>query len=144
MRSVFLALVLVSFLSLAQFAYAINGLVSITAEPINEGENLDVYVRCKEADANIVTITLYGENDEELYSIGVSCSLGAVTFTNLSAGVYKIKATMSSNCDPCMLFKYVNVKPSFWFFVPEGSFLTPLIGFIVLFIVRSQRKRKGH
>jgi hypothetical protein len=142
MRRLFLALLVLSFLCLTQFAYALNGLISITAEPIDEGDNLDVYVKCKEANTDTVTVTLYSQNDEELYSIGVSCSLGAVTFTNLSAGIYKIRATMSSNCDPCMLFQYVNVKPSFWFFVPEGSFIMPVVAFLVLFIVRSQKQYK--
>jgi|GEM_PF-3088972 len=126
----------------AAYADVPNGLVKISAEPIDEGETLDVLVYCKQSNTDIVTVALYGPDDHVMSSIDISCnqaSQSSVTFTNLKAGIYKVKATMGPNFEPAMMFTYVNVRPSVISILslPEQPLpFVLVIGFSLIFLLR--------
>lgn len=122
-----------------------NGLVKIVAEPIDEGQPLDVFIYCKQQDSNVVTVAIYGPDDRPVYPpVTFSCNQLVVTFTNLRAGVYKVKATMGANFEPNMMFTYVNVRPHVFsiFSIPEQPQLfVPFIALFVLFLLRRERQK---
>jgi len=134
--------VLTSFFLLLAYVQALNGILDIKAEPVDESTPLEVTVECK--DPGMVSLEIYSEEDETtpVYSNpNLACGNTADAGT-LSPGIYKIKASLNAvQCSPCVFYKYVNVNPTMALFIPENhSLIVFMIPLIVLAFIRFSKR----
>ncbi len=130
--------VLALFFLLFTYVQALNGIIDIKAESVDESTPLEVTVECK--DPGTVSLEFYFEEDETTpvyFVTNLACGNTANAGT-LSPGIYKIKATLNAaQCSPCVFYKYVNVSPIITLFVPENHFLLVFtIPLVVLAFIR--------
>ncbi|MCD6247322.1 MAG: hypothetical protein J7J87_02715 [Candidatus Diapherotrites archaeon] len=142
--------ILALFFLLFTYVQALNGIIDIKAEPVDESTPLEVTVECK--DPGTVSLEIYSEEDETtpVYSNPNLACGNTANASTLSPGIYKIKASLNATpCSPCVFYKYVNVSPIIALFVPENhSLLVFIIPLVVLafirFSKRSQSTHKAH
>lgn len=129
-----------------------NGILYVKANNISEGMDLEVYFKCREADNNVVTITLYShlkEDNAVFGPSGLSCNQCnpecAVTIPSgniKKTGIYKVVAEADcSTMDPCYKEVYVNITPQ-WFSIPESHLEALLAAFVVIVLISRKRNKK--